>query len=120
MIIIINTPRPELLSLPGLLQILWDQELFLHVKQFSPSEGDGKSFNQTINSEFLIAGTKTFGDFNGKLILGSQLIANSMKIQAMSATALTIPDFYNISNRIGTPTVTQYTNNQGFSEYLVI
>jgi TonB-linked SusC/RagA family outer membrane protein len=79
------------------------------VRVLSPSEGDGQSFNQTINSEFLIAGTKTFGDFNGKLILGSQLIANSLNIQAMSATALTIPDFYNISNRIGTPTVTQYT-----------
>ncbi len=77
------------------------------VKQFSPSEGDGTSFNQTINSEFLISGNKTFGDFNGHLILGSQVIANNAQIMSASATALVIPDFYNISNRLGNPTVLQ-------------
>jgi TonB-linked SusC/RagA family outer membrane protein len=77
------------------------------VKAFSPSSGNASSFNQTINSEFLIEGTKTFGDFNTKLILGSQVIANNAQIMNMSASALVIPNFYNISNRLGAPTVGQ-------------
>ena len=77
------------------------------VKSFSPTSGNAASFNQTINSEFLIEATKTFGDFNGKLILGSQVVANNASIMAMSANALVIPDFYNISNRLGNPTVGQ-------------
>ena len=55
----------------------------------------------------LIEGTKTFGDFNAKLILGGQVIANDRQIMSMSASALVIPDFYNISNRLGQPTVGQ-------------
>ncbi len=74
---------------------------------FPPSSGNASSFNQTLNSELLIEGTKTFGDFNGKLILGGQVIANNAQIMSMSASALVIPDFYNISNRLGTPTVGQ-------------
>jgi TonB-linked SusC/RagA family outer membrane protein len=77
------------------------------VKAFSPTSGNASSFNQTINSEFLIEGTKTFGDFNTKLILGSQVVANNAQIMSMSASALVIPDFYNISNRLGAPTVGQ-------------
>ena len=77
------------------------------VKSFAPTSGNAASFNQTINSEFLIEATKTFGDFNGKLILGTQVIANSASIMAMSANALVIPDFYNISNRLGNPNVGQ-------------
>ena len=42
-----------------------------------------------------------------KLILGGQVIANNASIMSMSASALVIPDFYNISNRLGTPTVGQ-------------
>jgi len=77
------------------------------VKAFSPTSGNASSFNQTINSELLIEGTKTFGDFNTKLILGSQVIADNAQIMSMSASALVIPDFYNISNRLGQPTVGQ-------------
>jgi TonB-linked SusC/RagA family outer membrane protein len=82
------------------------------VKAFSPSSGNAASFNQTLNSEFLIEGTKTFGDFNGKLILGGQVIANNASIMSMSASALVIPDFYNISNRLGTPSVGQQIYQQ--------
>jgi len=77
------------------------------VGAFSPTSGFAQSYNQTINSELLVEGTKTFGDFNGKLILGGQVIANDARIQSMSANALVIPDFYNIGNRLGTPTVGQ-------------
>jgi len=79
------------------------------VKQLSPSSGDASSFNQSINSEFLIEGTKTYGDFNTKLVLGGQVIANTMGLYSMSASALVIPDFYNISNRLGNATIAQYT-----------
>jgi len=77
------------------------------VKTFSPTSGFAQSYNQTINSELLVEGTKTFGDFNGKLILGGQVIANDARLMSMSANALVIPDFYNISNRLGQPTVGQ-------------
>ena len=77
------------------------------VQSFSPTSGFAQSYNQTINSELLIEGTKTFGDFNGKLIVGGQVIANDARLMSMSANALVIPNFYNISNRLGQPTVGQ-------------
>ena len=73
----------------------------------SPSAGFAQSYNQTINSELLLEGTKTFGDFNTKLIVGGQVIANDARLMNLSANALVIPDFYNISNRLGTPTTNQ-------------
>ena len=77
------------------------------VKAFAPTSGFASSYNQTINSELLAEATKTFGDFNTKLIIGGQVIANDARIMSMSANALVIPDFYNISNRLGNPTVGQ-------------
>ena len=77
------------------------------VKSFSPTSGFAQSYNQTINSELLLEGTKTFGDFNTKLIVGGQVIANDARLMSMSANALVIPDFYNISNRLGQATVGQ-------------
>ena len=82
------------------------------VQAFAPTSGDATSYNQVLNSELLISGTKTFGDFNGKLILGTQVIASNAQVMSMSANALVIPDFYNISNRLGNPTVIQNLYNQ--------
>ena len=102
------TARPDLHLLPGRLQIHWDQEIFLlQLKHFRLLPGMHSSYNQTINSELLLEGTKTFGDFNAKLIVGGQVIANDAQLMSMSANALVIPDFYNISNRLGNPTVGQ-------------
>jgi TonB-linked SusC/RagA family outer membrane protein len=78
------------------------------VKVLSPSEGDGLSYNQSIQSQFLATGHKKFGDFDAKLIVGTSLIDNTLRFSNMSANALVIPDFYNISNRLGQATVGEY------------
>jgi TonB-linked SusC/RagA family outer membrane protein len=75
------------------------------VKQFSPSEGDGISYNQRIESDFLASGHKEFGRFDGKLIVGTSLIDDNLRILSTSASALVIPNFYNINNRLGQATV---------------
>ncbi|MDE3235136.1 MAG: SusC/RagA family TonB-linked outer membrane protein [Bacteroidota bacterium] len=78
------------------------------VKKLSPSEGDAISYNQRLTSEFLASAHKTFGNFDFRLIGGTQLIDNTMRLFSGSANALVIPDFYNISNRVGNPTVSEY------------
>jgi len=75
------------------------------VKKYSPSEGDATSYNQILTSNFIASARKTYGDFDFSLVGGTQLIEDRNRSLAMSATALVIPDFYNISNRIGNPTV---------------
>lgn len=76
------------------------------VKSLSPSEGDGISTNQRLTSDFLTTINKNFSnDFSATLILGTSLVDNTARILTTSASALVIPDFYNISNRLGNPTV---------------
>jgi len=77
------------------------------VKTYSPSEGDGISSNQILTSTFLASAHKTFGNFDIRLIGGTQYIHNYTNIFTASASALVIPNFYNISNRLGNPTVDQ-------------
>ena len=78
------------------------------VKKYSPSEGDGVSYNQTLINEFIASAHKEFGDFDVRLIGGAQAIDNRTRIFSGSASALVIPDFYNISNRLGQATVSEY------------
>ncbi len=75
------------------------------VKYYPPSEGDGTSFNQRLENDFLASVHKTFNDFDVRLIAGSQVIQNSDRYLQLSSSTLVIPDFYNISNRLGQPTV---------------
>ena len=108
MIITTSTPRQDSHFAPwAIADTLGSGNIPSAVKSFSPTSGFAQSYNQTINSELLLEGTKTFGDFNTKLIVGGQVIANDARLMSMSANALVIPDFYNISNRLGQPTVGQ-------------
>ncbi len=77
------------------------------VKSLSPQEGDALSSNQRLNSDLLFSFHKEHNDFDYNLVLGSQVIVNKVKILNNSANVLVIPDFYNISNRVGEPNVTQ-------------
>lgn len=77
----------------------------------------GKSFNSMYTSliltnDFLAKLNKDFGDFSTKLILGTSMSENRNDYESMGANALVIPNFYNISNRVGTPNVTQTTNEK--------
>ncbi len=78
------------------------------VKKFSPSEGDGFSFNQRVQSDFFASLHRKSGDFSANLLVGSSLVQNTIRFITTSATALVIPDFYNISNRLGQPNVNEY------------
>jgi TonB-linked SusC/RagA family outer membrane protein len=78
------------------------------VKAFSPSEGDGISYNQILTNDFIASAHKTYGDFDVRLIGGAQSIDSKIRVVSTSASALVIPDFYNISNRLGTPNASEY------------
>ena len=101
------------------------------VKALSPSQGDGISYNQRISSDFLASVHKSMGKFDAKFIGGTSLILNNSRIFSSSASALVIPDLYNISNRLGQPTVSEYKEETrvlgvfgdlsiGFNKYLFL
>lgn len=106
MIIIINIRRQVILLLWAIKDTLGAGNIPSSVKSLSPSEGDGISTNQRLTSDFLTTINKNFSnDFSATLILGTSLVDNTARILTTSASALVIPDFYNISNRLGNPTV---------------
>jgi TonB-linked SusC/RagA family outer membrane protein len=75
------------------------------VKKLSPSQGDAVSFNQRLTSDFLASAHKKFGSVDVKFLAGTSLIDKTLRLFSGSASALVIPDFYNISNRLGNPVV---------------
>ncbi|HVX50711.1 MAG TPA: SusC/RagA family TonB-linked outer membrane protein [Chitinophagaceae bacterium] len=81
------------------------------VNKFPPAEGDANSYNQILTSNFLASARKSFGDFDITLVGGTQLIDNRSHALATAAGALVIPDFYNISNRVGNPFVFEYDDH---------
>jgi TonB-linked SusC/RagA family outer membrane protein len=78
------------------------------VKIYSPSEGDGVSLNQRIQNDFLASFHKDFGKIEARFIGGSSLINNQIRLFSGSANALVIPNFYNISNRLGQANLSEY------------
>ena len=86
-----------------------------HMGVSSPYNGNSsfETYNyQTLTDDLLAKFSKDFGDFSSKLILGGSLYANSNNDMYTSATALVIPEFYNISNRVGEPGATQAINER--------
>ena len=77
------------------------------VKKLSPSQGDAISFNQRLSSDLLATIHKTHKNFDFKFILGTSLNDNRSRVLSASASVLVIPDFFNISNRVGEPAVTE-------------
>ncbi|HUZ60593.1 MAG TPA: SusC/RagA family TonB-linked outer membrane protein [Hanamia sp.] len=75
------------------------------VVSFPPSEGDGSSLSQRLTSAFLASLHKDYGNFDIRFIAGAQGIDTRNRYFQMSSSTLVIPDFYNISNRLGTPNV---------------
>ncbi len=80
------------------------------VKVLNPNQGDALSYNQRLTSDFLVATHNNFGDFDLKTFIGTSLLVNNIRLLNTSATALVIPDFYNISNRVGEPAVGETVN----------
>ena len=77
------------------------------VKKLSPSQGDGTSSDQRIQSDFLAIAHKTFGDIDVRVLGGTQYRDNTINIVSASASTLVLPDFYNINNGLGIPSVNQ-------------
>jgi len=75
------------------------------VKYLPPSQGDGSSLSQRLTSDLLASAHKNYGDFDIRLIGGVSVIDNTERFFQLSSSTLVIPDFYNISNRLGTPSV---------------
>lgn len=77
------------------------------VKVYSPSEGDGQSSSQRLETDLLASIHKTAGNFDFRFIAGNQLVDNRNNYLQVSASTLVIPDFYNVSNVLGKPNVGQ-------------
>jgi len=60
----------------------------------------------------LVKINKDFGDFSSKLIFGNQVVAGINNYMSEGAASLVIPNFYNISNRVGEASVSQTTNER--------
>ena len=72
-----------------------------------PGEGDALSFSQKLSSDLLATMHKTHKNFDYKLTVGTSMQEIKNRITSVSASVLVIPDFFNISNRVGEPTVTE-------------
>ncbi len=77
------------------------------VKKLSPSQGDALSFNERFSSDLLATAHTAYKSFDFKFIAGTSLNDNKSRILSASANSLVIPEFYNISNRVGEPAVNE-------------
>jgi len=75
------------------------------VKKLSPAQSDAFSYSQRITNDLLATIHKTHKNFDYKLILGTSMLETKARSINDAAGVLVIPDFYNISNRVGEPTV---------------
>ncbi len=77
------------------------------VKVLSPSQGDALSWSQRLTSDFLATIHKTHKDFDINFIAGTAMFDVRQRSIYTNASVLVIPDFYNISNRVGEPGVAE-------------
>jgi outer membrane receptor protein involved in Fe transport len=86
-----------------------------HMGTTSPYAGksNDRMDNQiNLSDDFLAKLSKDFGDFSAKLILGGSVLTSRFSEITDGASALVIPNLYNVSNRVGEPLVTQTTNER--------
>jgi TonB-linked SusC/RagA family outer membrane protein len=80
-------------------------------------------YNQSLSGQFLANFHKDFKDFSTKLILGATTFDNTQRDINLSAVQLGIPDFFNISNVVGTPgyyeNLQQVRKNGAFADLLL-
>lgn len=83
-----------------------------HMGTSSPYAGfsdDQMSSTFNLTNDFVALLKKDIGDFTSKLLLGTALYSSRYNYIGVGATALVIPDFYNVSNRVGEPLASQST-----------
>ena len=69
------------------------------------AEVDAFEYNQRLTGNLFASFDKRFKDFSGKLVLGATTFDETQRDMNTSAAQLVIPNFYNISNRVGAPSV---------------
>ena len=83
-----------------------------HMGVSSPYSGNSSNAMLSeinLTNDLLAKIDKKFGDFTTKVILGTSLYSSNINLIGIAASALVIPNFYNISNRVGEPGVGQST-----------
>lgn len=68
---------------------------------------DGFDYNNRLTGSVLANFNKDFKNFSTKLVLGATTFDETGRSINLSANQLVIPDFYNISNRVGEPGVSE-------------
>ena len=84
---------------------------------------DAFEYNQRLTGNFFANFDKRYKEFSGKLVLGATTFDETQRDINLSAAQLVIPDFYNISNRLGTPGVyenlSEYRKTGAFADLLL-
>jgi TonB-linked SusC/RagA family outer membrane protein len=90
----------------------WSQGHMGVTSPYSGQSNDRMDNQINLTNDFLARINKDFGDFSGKLILGTSLYATRYNQITDGASSLVISQFYNISNLVGEPIVSQTTNER--------
>jgi TonB-linked SusC/RagA family outer membrane protein len=83
-----------------------------HMGVSSPYSGNSSNAMVSeinLTNDILAKIDKKFGDLSTKVILGTSLYSSNINLIGIAASALVIPNFYNISNRVGEPSAGQST-----------
>ncbi|MEO7766351.1 MAG: SusC/RagA family TonB-linked outer membrane protein, partial [Ferruginibacter sp.] len=64
---------------------------------------DGYNYNNRLTGSVFANFNKEYKNFTGKLLMGGTTFDETQRNIFLSASQLVIPDFYNISNRVGEP-----------------
>ena len=72
---------------------------------------DAFEYNQRLTGNVFATFDKRIKQFSGKLVLGGTTFDETQRDINTSAAQLVIPDFYNISNRVGSPNVYENLTN---------
>ncbi|MFZ4582336.1 MAG: SusC/RagA family TonB-linked outer membrane protein, partial [Paludibacter sp.] len=83
-----------------------------HMGVSSPYSGNSSDYMASeinLTNDLLAKIDKKFGDFTAKVILGTSVYSSKINTIGISASSLVIPNFYNISNRVGEAGIGQAT-----------
>lgn len=83
-----------------------------HMGTSSPYSGTSSNYmgsEMNLSNDFLAKFDTKLNGISAKLILGTSMYSSQIYQMSMSASALVIPNFYNISNRVGEASVGQAT-----------
>lgn len=68
----------------------------------------GAGFVNRLNTDLILTFNKKFGDVSTNLLLGNNIKESKRKANRVGASSLVIPGLYNITNRVGEPSASQF------------